>query len=501
MLQHIIDSAKLLRPETALATTFCLLLLADLFIRRKSNATAWLALVGLSVTGFFVAQQAAMMGAPISIFTNMFAVDAFSIFFKVVILAASGVIVLFSLQSNELQLGTRRLGEYYALLISLTLGMFLMTGASNLLMMYLSLELTSLSSYILAGYTKDAEDSSEASLKYIIYGAVSSGMMLYGISILYGLTGAVDIYGVQHALMLQDVNTLALIIAGILIVAGFGYKISAAPFHFWTPDVYEGAPITITAFLSVASKAAGFAMMIRFFTVSFLDVNVSRELVGSWAIFQGFEWNRLLAILSVLTMTLGNLAALGQRNLKRLLAYSSIAHAGYMLLGVVVLSNQGLAAVLIYFVVYFFMNLGAFYLVMLVANKTGSEEIDEYRGLGYRSPLISVAMTIFLLSLTGIPPTAGFVGKLYLFAALINAKMIWLAVVGALNSVVSLYYYVRVLRNMFLRDAGRSTMPISLSIPQIVLLLALLAPVILLGIYFGPLVEYAQASVTMFGVH
>ncbi len=499
MLQHIIDSARLLRPETALASTFCLLIVVDLFIQRKTNATAWLALLGLAVAGFFVLQEAAMRTSN-SIFTNMFAVDAFSIFFKCIILAASGVIIVFSFQSNELQRGPRRLGEYYALLLSLTLGMFLMTGASNLLMMYLSLELTSISSYILAGYTKDAEDSSEASLKYIIYGAVSSGMMLYGISILYGLTGAVDIYGVQHALMLQDVNTLALIIAGILIVAGFGYKISAAPFHFWTPDVYEGAPITITAFLSVASKAAGFAMMMRFFTVSFMNAEVTRELAGGWAIFQGFEWNRLLAILSVLTMTLGNLAALGQRNLKRLLAYSSIAHAGYMLLGVVVLSNQGLAAVLIYFVVYFFMNLGAFYVVMLVADKTGSEDIDGYRGLGQRSPLIAVAMTIFLLSLTGIPPTAGFVGKLYLFAALISAKMIWLAIAGALNSVVSLYYYVRVLRNMFLRDPDRSGTPISFSMPQVALLMILLVPVIFLGIYFGPLVEFAQASVTMFGI-
>jgi len=500
MLQHIIDSARLLLPETTLAATFCILIVVDLFLRKKTNATAGIALLGLLVTGIFVAQEAAM-GRENSIFTNMFAVDAFSVFFKFIILAASGVIVVFSMQSNELQRGSRNLGEYYALLLSLTLGMFLMTGASNLLMMYLSLELTSISSYILAGYTKEARDSSEASLKYIIYGAVSSGLMLYGISILYGLTGAVDIYGVQHALMLQEVNTLPLIIAGILIVAGFGYKISAAPFHFWTPDVYEGAPITITAFLSIASKAAGFAMMMRFFTISFMNVEVSRELTGTWAIFEGFQWNRLLAILSVLTMTLGNLAALGQRNMKRLLAYSSIAHAGYMLLGVVVLSNQGLAAILIYFVVYFFMNLGAFYVVMLVAEKTGSEDIDEYRGLGYRSPLIAVAMTIFLLSLTGIPPTAGFVGKLYLFAALISAKMIWLAVVGVLNSVVSLYYYVRVLRNMYLRDPDRSAAPITFPASRVAVLLLLLLPVIFLGIYFGPLVEYAQASVTMFGIH
>ena len=498
MLEQIVNSVKLLQPETALTVTFCVLLVLDLVVRRKSNLTAWVALLGLIVTTYFVLQQAS--SGQNSIFFNMFAVDSFSIFFKFVILATSFLIIIFSLQSNELNTGTRRLGEYYSLLIALTLGMFLMTGASNLLMMYLSLELTSISSYILAGYTKEAEDSSEASLKYVIYGAVSSGLMLYGISILYGLTGAVDIYGINRALIAGDVNLVALSIAGILTVAGFGYKISAVPFHFWTPDVYEGAPITITAFLSVASKAAGFAMMMRFFKVSFLDPTVGNLALGSWASFQGFEWNQILAAISVLTMTLGNLVAIWQNNLKRLLAYSSIAHAGYMLMGVVVLSNEGLAAVLIYFVVYLFMNLGAFYTVMIVANKTGSEDIEEYKGLGYRTPLVAVAMTIFLLSLTGIPPTAGFVGKLYLFAALINGKWFWLVIIGALNSVVSLYYYARVLRNMFLKTPERSAEPIQFSVVQVAILLILLIPTILLGLYFGPLVEYAQASVVMFGV-
>ena len=497
MLEQIINSAKLLLPETTLAVTFCVLLVLDLIVRKKGSGTAWFALIGLVVTFLFVLKQGS--AGTNSIFSNMFAVDAFSIFFKFVIVASSLIIVIFSMQSNELNAGTRHLGEYYSLLIALTLGMFLMTGASNLLMMYLSLELTSISSYILAGYTKEAEDSSEASLKYVIYGAVSSGMMLYGISILYGLTGAVDIYGINKALMNGDVNTVALIIAGILTLAGFGYKISAAPFHFWTPDVYQGAPITITAFLSVASKAAGFAMMIRFFTMSFMNSAIGTISVGSWTVLQGFEWNHLLAIISVLTMTLGNLVAIWQNNLKRLLAYSSIAHAGYMLLGVVVLSSQGIAAVLVYFVVYLFMNLGAFYIVMLVADKTGSEDIEQYKGLGYRSPFIGVAMTIFLLSLTGIPPTAGFIGKLYLFAALINAKWFWLAIIGVLNSVVSLYYYVRILRNMFLRAPEGSTEPFRCSVAQMAILLVLLIPTILLGLYFGPLVEFAQASVAMFG--
>jgi NADH-quinone oxidoreductase subunit N len=498
MLSHIIQSIQLFVPESTLLGGFCILLAAGIIFPANRTALGWLTLLVLMITGYGLFRE--FSGGSYSIFSNMMAVDSFSFFFRTVILVASGFVVIFSLQSRELNAGRRSLGEYYALILSLTLGMFLMTGASNLLMMYLSLELTSMSSYILAGYIKEADDSSEASLKYILYGAVSSGIMLYGISILYGLTGSVDIYGVQKALMLGDYNTLALLIAGIFIVAGFGYKISAVPFHFWTPDVYEGAPITITAFLSVASKAAGFAMLIRFFKVSFFDATIGNLPPGYWAVLRGFEWNNVLAILSVLTMTLGNLTAIWQTNMKRLLAYSSIAHAGYMLLGVVVLSNQGIAAVLVYFAVYLFMNLGAFYCVMLVADATGSEDIEDYRGLGYRTPLLGVALTLFLLSLSGIPPTAGFVGKLYIFAALVNAKMIALAVVGVLNSVVSLYYYVRVLRNMFLRAPVGAVLPLKLSPARYLVLLVLAVPTLLLGLYFGPLVEYAQASVSIFGI-
>lgn len=495
MLEQILHSVNLFQPETALVVTFCVALIAELFVRSNRHVVGWIVLLGFMVAGWFLSQQQNVTAA--SVFSNMYAVDPFSMFFKWIILLSSFLIVVFSFHSSELHTGKLRVGEYYALLVSMTLGMFLMASASNLIMMYLSLELASLSSYILAGYTKEAKDSSEASLKYVIYGALSSGMMLYGISLLYGLTGAVDVYGINRALHGNDINVVALVIAGILTIVGFGYKISAVPFHFWTPDVYEGAPITITAFLSVASKAAGFAMMIRFFTMTFVESTLSLS-EGVWTIFSGFDWNLIIACLSVVTMTVGNLVALWQTNLKRLLAYSSIAHAGYMLMGVVVLSNEGLAAVLIYFGVYLFMNLGAFYLVMLVANKTGSEDIESYKGLGYRTPLIGVAMTIFLLSLTGIPPTAGFIGKLYLFAALINAKWFWLAIIGALNSVISLYYYVKILRNMFLVDPTESQGAISFSLPQIFVLFVLLFPTLILGLYFTPLVEFAQASVKMF---
>jgi NADH-quinone oxidoreductase subunit N len=240
-------------------------------------------------------------------------------------------------------------------------------------------------------------------------------------------------------------------------------------------------------------------MLIRFFKVTFIDSSAGSLAAGTWATLQGFEWTQVVAILSVLTMTLGNLVAIWQNNLKRLLAYSSIAHAGYMLMGVVVLSNEGLAAILLYFVVYLFMNLGAFYVVMLIANKTGSEDIDDYRGIGPRSPFVAVAMAVFLVSLTGLPPTAGFIGKLYLFAALINHGWVWLAIVGALNSVLALYYYVRIFRNMFLRTGAPAAAPITFGRTQTVTVLVLLIPTLLFGIYFTPLAQLAQASVKIFG--
>jgi NADH-quinone oxidoreductase subunit N len=496
MADQIAKDLPFFYPELALTVTLLVAIVADLMFRRTSIAVSTIAMVGFLVTGGLVIAQSGMHA---SIFTNMIAVDSFAYFFKLVIILSAVLIVAFSLGSVELNTAGRRLGEYYSVLVALTLGMVLMAGASNLLMMYLALELSSISSYILSGYTKEASDSSEASLKYVIYGALSSGLMLYGISIIYGLTGSLDIYAVNQALARGTVSGFALLIAGALTIAGFGYKISAVPFHFWAPDVYEGAPITITAFLSVASKAGGFAMLIRFIKVTFIDSSVVTLPVGAWATLKGFEWPQMVAILSVLSMTAGNLIAIWQNNLKRLLAYSSIAHAGYMLMGVVVLNNEGIAAILVYFAVYLFMNLGAFYVVMLIANKIGSEDIEDYRGLGSRAPVISVALAIFLVSLTGLPPTAGFVGKLYLFAALLNSGWVWLAIVGALNSVISLYYYVRIFRNMYLRTDDQPAAPIAFGKIQTGIVLALVVPTLLLGLYFTPLVQLAQASVKIFG--
>jgi len=500
MLESIQISLSLFQPEIVLCATVLAAILVDLIFRWRPVIVAGTVIAGLIVTAVLVGVE---VGVRARIFSGMYVLDPFAHFFKFVILGSALLIVLFSLASKELKTAPKRLGEYYMLLASMTLGMVLMTGASNLLMMYLALELTSISSYIVTGFTREARDSSEASLKYVIYGAVSSGLMLYGFSILFGLTGTLGIYELNQSLLsMPSINWTALLIAGVLALAGFGYKISAVPFHFWTPDVYQGAPVTITAFLSVASKAGGFAMLMRFLKVTFIDLASSTQLAsGIWAMMQGINWPLLLAVVSVATMVVGNFVAIWQDNLKRLLAYSSIAHAGYMLMGLVVMSNQGFAAVLIYFVAYLFMNLGAFYVVMLVANETGSESIEEYRGLGYRTPLVGVSMAIFLFSLTGIPPTFGFIGKLYLFAVLVNQQWIWLAIVGVLNSVVSLYYYMRVVRNMFLKevDGRKPLVPISIPVPSAVLLIFLVIPTLGLFLYFGPLVDVAQAAVSMFG--
>jgi NADH-quinone oxidoreductase subunit N len=498
MVEQVLQSLAKFLPETTLAATLCIALLGGIIVRSRPRLPLLIAFLGIGLSLVFAVQD---MGTSQSLFSGMVAVDPFATFFKLIVGACALIIILFSLYSAEVRTAVTRMTEYSSLLVAMTLGMYLMAGASNLLMIVLSMELTGLSSYVLAGYTKEAPDSSEASLKYIIYGAVSTGIMLYGISILFGLAGgATDLYGINKALSMSAVNPIALLVATLFIIAGLGYKISAVPFHFWTPDVYEGAPVTITAFLSVASKAAGFAMLIRFFRISFVDANAVGLPTGFWAVVQDFEWNKIIAILSVLTMTLGNLVAVWQNNLKRLLAYSSIAHAGYMLMGVVVLSDKGLAAVMVYFVVYLLMNLGAFYVVMLVANKTGSEDIDSYKGLGYRAPLVSVAMVLFLISLAGIPPTAGFIGKLFLFASLLDAQWIWLAIVGAINSVISLYYYVRIVRNMFLRDPEGDSSPIRFSAPQLAVLLLLAIPTLVFGLYYSPIVELANASVIMFGV-
>ncbi|MDQ1266321.1 MAG: NADH-quinone oxidoreductase subunit [Bacteroidota bacterium] len=492
-LNEIYKSINLFRPEAALVITFLAALIFDLIFKKSKNISGYIALIGFAVTAVLLFQQNASVPKPSFIF--MLAVDPFAKFFKYIILFTSFLIILMSFLSDELYKENRRLGEYFTLIVGMTFGMFLLVGATNMIMIYLAIETMSLSSYVLAGYTKEIKRASEASLKYVIFGAVSSGIMIYGISILYGLTGTLNLYGISMTIMRGGVNSFGLIASGLMIIAGIGYKISAVPFHFWTPDVYEGSPITITAYLSVASKAAGFAVLIRFLEVVFPGgvANMQKDIAG-------VDWKIVIAVLSVLTMTLGNLVALWQTNLKRLLAYSSIAHAGYMLMGVVVMNKIGASAVMTYFFFYMFMNLGAFLVVMLFANKIGSEDIEDYSGIGYRSPILGVCMVIFLLSLTGIPPTAGFIGKYVIFQAVLDSghQWVWLAVVGVLNSVVSLFYYVKIFRNMFIRGVDTEQEPLEFSPASIIMLFVLVIPTLVFGLYFGPVVNWATESMKLF---
>lgn len=501
-LNNLYQSINLILPEIVLSASLVILVLADLIFHKDKRLIPYIAGIGIAITGAFVINQFGISGFGFQS-TNqsirnygLIAVDSFGVFFKFIVIASSILIIFFSLSSDEIRKIKDRVGEYYALIFGMILGMFFMISSTDLILIYLSLELLSLSSYVLAGFTKLQDRNSEAALKYLLYGAVSSGLMLFGISLVYGLTGSTNLYVINSLIQGPHVNLFTLSFAIILIFAGIGYKISSAPFHFWTPDVYEGAPITITAFLSVASKAAGFALLIRFIKTTFVSyINDN----GEWSLINVFDWQTVLIAISILTMTLGNFSALWQNNLKRMLAYSSIAHAGYLLLGLVVLTNQGLLAILIYFIVYLLMNLGAFLVVMLIANKINSEDIDDYNGIGYTSPLLGVSLAIFLISLTGLPPTAGFIGKLYLFVALVDAKMITVAVIALLNSVVSLYYYVRVLKHMYLSKATDSTPSIIPSFGSRILVLVLVIPVLVFGIYFGPLVNLAKSCLVIIG--
>lgn len=486
-------SISLFMPETALAITFILAILFDLIVKKSRYISGYVTLAGFAVTLLLLINQSVQgYGA----FAKALAIDPFGQFFKYVILISSIIVIVFSFFSEELKRSHERFGEYYSLIAGLAFGMLLLVGSVNLIMIYVAIETMSISSYILAGYTREVKRSSEASLKYVIYGAVSSGIMIYGISILFGLTGSLNLYDINHYLATVGVSNFALLISGIMIISGIGYKISAVPFHFWTPDVYEGAPVTITAYLSVASKAAGFAVLIRFLKSGFEMGAFNPS--GMWEMIPGVDWKMLVAVLAVLTMTLGNLTALGQKNVKRLLAYSSIAHAGYLLTGVVVMNDSGVAAVLVYFVFYMIMNLGAFFVVMLIADKIGSEDVNDYAGLGYRAPVLGVCMTVFLVSLTGLPPTAGFIGKMWLFGALVHSNYLWLAVIGVLNSVVSLFYYVKVFKTMYLKDVDSQKEKVNVGSAAIVVTLALAIPTLLFGLFNSPILNWAKSSIEIF---
>lgn len=497
-IEHLISDINFIYPEIAIAATLVLILLVDLISPRSKHILPLISIAGIFVTVFLVFGRfdAPSFAFRTSSSAGMFVVDNFGIFFKIIVLFSSLIVILFSIISSEIKSTNERHGEYYTLLFGMILGMFVMVSSADLILLYLSIEMLSLSSYVLAGFIKNTVRNSEASLKYIIYGGVSSGVMLFGISLIYGLTGSTNIYQINSIIQAQSFPYITFLISGLFILVGLGFKISAVPFHFWTPDVYEGAPLPITAYLSVASKAAGFAVLIRFIKIMFID---SVDSNGNWELISLIDWKSIIILLSILTMTLGNFTALWQDNLKRMLAYSSIAHAGYMLLGLAVLSNEGIIAIMVYFMVYAFMNLGAFYCVMIIADKIGSENIDDYKGIGKRMPVLGVSFALFLVSLVGLPPTAGFIGKLVLFIALIDANMVVVAIIALLNTVVSLYYYIRVLKNMYLVQVDQEKPFIKLSFVNGIVLMILAAPVLLFGVYFTPLINFAKASISILG--
>jgi NADH-quinone oxidoreductase subunit N len=376
-------------------------------------------------------------------------------------------------------------GEYYFLILCATLGMMIMAGGIDLISIFIGLETMAVSFYILAGFMKPNQRSNEAAVKYFLLGAFSLGILLYGMSLMYGLSGTTNLRVMASTFAAQPRDP-RLVLAVILVVAGVGFKIAAVPFHMWAPDVYEGAPTPITAFLSVGSKAASFAMLLRLFLEGLPSMSA--------------DWQQLFWVLSVVTMTAGNIAAVTQTNIKRLLAYSSIAHAGYVLIGVVAGTSRGITAMLVYLFIYAFMQLGAFAVVTLLHRRdTIGDELKDFSGLSARNPVAAFAMLLFMLSLGGIPPTAGFMGKFWLFGAAIDAQCYWLAMIGVLNSAISLYYYVRIVVFMYIkRDAAGSEPTTN---PALGLVLGVtIAATLVLGIYPRLLFDVAAASARSLGV-
>ena len=488
------QSLEFFVPELILVITILAALIADLFLKKsKTNLIGWVLGIGLVIVGLSVLNLSSVPAT--TLFSDAIVIDPFSSFMKIVIIISTLLVIAASWANKELE--NYRKGEYFTIMGIMVLGLFLMTSSVDIIMLYVSIEVVSIMSFILAAYLKLDTRSNEAGLKYVIYGAFSSGVMLFGLSIVYGLTGSTSYFDIQESIFSMDSSANpALIMALLMIFAGFGYKISSVPFHFWTPDVYEGSPTTITAYLSVAPKAAGFAMIIRFFHQIFSD---SIALAGTELGSTDLPWPEIIGVLAVVTMTMGNLVAIQQDSIKRMLAYSSIAHAGYMMLALPVISMEAIESIMIYLFVYVFMNLGAFFIVITVKNKTGGETFNDYKGLGWKMPVIGSLMTLFMLSLTGLPPTAGFVGKLYIFKTLVGAgsDFLWLVVAGGINSVISLYYYFHVVKVMFL-DGERSE---KLSYPPSLmfgLMVFTAIPSLLLGLYWNPLASWVKDSLVFY---
>ena len=497
-----------LAPEIALAV---LLVAIQIYSRALPSdeqrnvglMTAWGALIILLGTLglWFIGGEPSGQGdlTQTLIWGGMIRHDMITLVFRVIFLAALITTSLISLDVVRLQTV-----EYYALLITATIGFSLMGASADLIMLYIALEMASISSYVLAGFAKDEDRSAEAGMKYFVYGAFATALMLYGMSLLYGITttstqySGTNLYALGTIVMNSqplspEANGVPLI-AGALIIVGFGFKISAVPFHFWTPDVYEGSPTPFTAFVSTASKAAGFAVFMRVFTSGLIGFTAGS--LGQPG--QSSAWWPMLVSMCIITMTIGNFAAIYQRNIKRLLAYSSIAQAGYAMIGLVTLTPDGSGATMFYLLMYVFTNVAAFGVIVIISNVSKSNEMEDLYGLNKRSPYLALVMLFALLSLGGIPPTAGFVGKFFIFKAAVDAGYWWLALIGILNAFVALYYYLTVVKYMYLYDSDQQEVAIPVSRGAWVGLGLSTALIIFLGIYAGPAFEWTREAAAAF---
>ncbi|MFN2176888.1 MAG: NADH-quinone oxidoreductase subunit N [Anaerolineales bacterium] len=396
--------------------------------------------------------------------------------FTVMVVFGAGISALFAMDFKSLG----KQGGFFVLIISATLGMSFMASAADLVLLFVAIETSSLSLYILASLFTNEDESAEAGFKYFLFGALTSTIMLYGFSLLYGFSGSTNIYRIAESFRAGGIPLAAIIGSLLLVLVGFTFKISGVPFHFWAPDVYQGAPTPVSGFLSTASKAAGFVVLARVLAAVFQDISL--------------YWGAIIAAIAVASMTIGNLLALTQKNIKRMLAYSSIAHAGYALIGLVTISRIGLSSMVLYLIVYLVTNLAAFGIVSAYGRIVGSDELSAYYGMSRRSPWLALALLVALLSLAGMPPLGGFIAKVFVFAAAVDANMVWLAVVGVLNAIIGLYYYLTVLKYVYLYRSEDEDKPLPVTRPIMVALIFLSVGIILLGTLLAPWFDWATTA-------
>jgi len=471
-------SLRVIAPAAILAITGFVLMLLDLLPPRGRREH--MAFVGLAGVVIALVSAVLLWGSDVTGFQGMAVLDNLTLFATLVIGYATGLVLLESI--DYLKRRGMESGEFYILVLFAAAGMVIMAGANDLIVVFLGLETMSLALYVLAGFFRTEIQAGEASMKYFLLGAFASGFFLYGIALIYGATASTNLDKIGAAVKAGAGRDPLLLIGFALLLVGFGFKISAVPFHMWTADVYEGAPTSVTAFIASGSKAAAFAALLRLLLESL------RPLQG--------EWTWLFWVLAVLSMTLGNVVAIAQQNLKRMLAYSSIAHVGYMLVGIVAGGGLGGGSVLFYLLVYTFTIAGAFGIILLL-ERSGEEAVGvgDTAGLATRHPLAALALALFLLSLVGIPPTAGFVGKFYLFGAAVRSGYVWLAVIGVLNSAAAAYYYLRIIVNMYMREPEGTPAVIMPSFAGALAVAVALWGVMQLGIFPAPLFDLAQSAV------